>query len=75
MKVSSKFRATLAVLSAAIGTTAAILPDDWIEQRFGFSPDGGNGFLEFMWVVAPFAVAAVLLVGALRDRRRQVLRT
>jgi hypothetical protein len=75
MKVSSKFRAILAVLLSAMGTTAALLPNDWIEQRFGFSPDGGNGFIEFLWVAVPFALAAVLLVGALRDRRRQVLRT
>ena len=74
MKVSSEFRATLAVLWAAIGTTAAILPDDWIEQRFGFSPDGGNGMAEFLWVAAPFAFAAILVLSLLRDRYQAVAR-
>ena len=33
---------------------------DFIEQWFGFSPDGGNGSLEVLWVVA--IVAAVSAV-------------
>jgi hypothetical protein len=62
----------LAVLSAALGTAASALPEDWIERRLGFSPDGGNGLLEFLWVAAPFVVAALLTLSLVRDYRRSV---
>jgi len=42
MKIPSKLRATLAMLLAAIGTTAAMLPDDWLRV----STDGN--VLEFI---------------------------
>ncbi|HXP75014.1 MAG TPA: hypothetical protein VN823_12795 [Stellaceae bacterium] len=74
MKIPSKLRATLAMLLAAIGTTAAMLPDDWIEQRFGVSPDGGNGSAEILWVAAPLILAAVLALSLLRDRYRAAAR-
>ena len=69
MKISSALRLTLADVSAAVGTAAAFLPNDWIEQRFGFSPDGGNGMLEFLWVAAPLTLAAVLALSLLREYR------
>ena len=74
MRISSKLRATLAGLSSAIGTTAAILPDKWIEQRFGVSPDGGNGWAEFLWVAVPLVLAAILALSLLRDRHRAAAR-
>jgi hypothetical protein len=74
MKFSARLRAGLATLSAAAGITAAILPDDWIEQRFGISPDGGNGAAEFLWAAAPLALAAVLALSLLRARRRAAAR-
>ncbi len=74
MRFSPHLRASLAVLSATVGATAAILPDGWIEQRFGFSPDGGNGLLEFLWVAAPLALAAVLALSLLRRRQRTAAR-
>jgi uncharacterized membrane protein YdbT with pleckstrin-like domain len=69
MRFSSGLRVTLAVLSAALGMAAAVLPDNWIEQRFGFSPDGGNGVLEFLWVAAPLTLAAILVFSLVRDYR------
>jgi hypothetical protein len=74
MKFPPRLRAGLAVLSAAVGTTAAVLPDDWIEQRFGFSPDGGNGMAEFLWVAAPLALAAGLALSLLREQDRTAAR-
>jgi hypothetical protein len=74
MTLSRRLRAGLAVLSASVGITAAILPDDWIEQRFGISPDGGNGFAEFLWVAAPLALAAVLALSLLRTCYRTAAR-
>jgi hypothetical protein len=38
---------------------------NFIEQIFGFSPDGGNGFTE-----ACLLAAAVLVVGIIRARTR-----
>ena len=34
---------------------------DFIEQLFGFSPDGGDGSTEALWAVAVLAVAAAFL--------------
>jgi len=75
MQFSPRLRAGVAVLSAAVGVTAALLPDDWIEQRFGFSPDDGDGSLEFLWVAAPLALAAVLALSLLRARYRATARS
>jgi hypothetical protein len=33
---------------------------DFIEKWFGLSPDGGDGSLEVLWLVAIVAVAVVL---------------
>ena len=74
MKVSSKLRASLVVLLSTMGTAVALLPEDWIEQRFGLSPDGGNGLAEFLWVAAPFILAAVLALSLLRDHYRATAR-
>ena len=70
MKFAPCLRAGLAALSAAAGIRAAILPEDWIEQRFGFSPDGGNGLAEFLWAAVPLALAAVLALSLLRAHHR-----
>ncbi|MCC6717911.1 MAG: hypothetical protein IT555_08505 [Acetobacteraceae bacterium] len=34
---------------------------DFIEQLFGISPDGGDGSLEVLWIVAMIAVAGVFV--------------
>ena len=42
---------------------------DFIERWFGFSPDGGDGSLEFLWIVAIVAVlAAFVFRGRIRSR-------
>lgn len=74
MTLSRRLRAILSVLSASVGIAAAILPDDWIEQRFGISPDGGSGAVEFLWIAAPLALAAVLTLSLLRTRYRTAAR-
>jgi hypothetical protein len=38
---------------------------DFVEQVFGMSPDGGNGSLEALWILA-----ALVAAGALVSRRR-----
>lgn len=74
MQSSPWLRAGLAIVSAIVGITAAALPDNWIEQRFGFSPDGGNGFAEFLWVAAPLALAGILGLSLRRRRQRTAAR-
>lgn len=71
MKFSPRLRASLALLLGAVGITAGILPDDWIEQRFGFSPDGGNGLVEFLWAAVPLVLAAILALSALRAQHHR----
>jgi hypothetical protein len=33
---------------------------DWIEQLFGFSPDGGDGSTEILYAVAVVAIVALI---------------
>ena len=50
---------------------------DWIEQLFGFSPDGGDGSAEVLIVLACcIALAGVIAwrVPALRDGARRLFR-
>jgi hypothetical protein len=46
---------------------------DWIEQIFGFSPDGGDGSTEALIVVACTIALATLIV-AINPRLRGYLR-
>lgn len=75
MKLSSGLRVTFAALLIALGTATAALPEDWIERRFGVSPDNGNGLVEFLLIAVPFALAALLLLNLLRSYRRPAARS
>jgi hypothetical protein len=35
---------------------------DWIEKIFGFSPDGGSGATEFLFLLVPILVIAAVIV-------------
>jgi hypothetical protein len=59
----------------AFGLVFAVLPDDWIEAAFGFSPDGGDGLAEAAVAGAPIATGCVLAFDALRAGGRAALRT
>ncbi len=52
-----------AAIASATAILFAILPQDWIEQRFGIDPDAGNGSLERFLVALCLAVA-VTFAGA-----------
>jgi hypothetical protein len=59
-----------------IGATEIIKEEvrmDWIEQIFGFSPDGGDGSTEALIVVA-CTVALVTLIVAFSPKLRGYLR-
>lgn len=42
---------------------------DFIERLFGFSPDGGDGSTEMLWLVA-LAAGVAAVVYFVRQRRR-----
>ena len=39
----------LGAVLVVVGILFAALPKDWLEQTFGFEPDGGNGFVGSSW--------------------------
>ena len=60
---------TLGVLSAIVLAMTLAMPD-WIEQIFGFEPDGGDGSTEWGWAISLAVATIVLLVDARRLRLR-----
>lgn len=47
---------------------------DWIETWFGVSPDGGDGSLEMLYLVAIGVAAVLLFVACYGPARRAVQR-
>lgn len=62
----------LAAVSAAGALLGVVVGPRWVEELTGFEPDGGNGSLEFLVVLAPAVVAAVLARSGQVVRRRAV---
>jgi hypothetical protein len=56
-------RAIGGVTLIVLGCAFALLPEQWIEERFGFEPDGGNGFIELLLAMVPILVGLTMLVG------------
>jgi uncharacterized membrane protein len=61
-----------AVLAGVAGflTILTLITREWIEAVFGVDPDGGNGSLEWLIVVALAVVTIVLAVLARLEWRR-----
>jgi hypothetical protein len=47
-----------------VSLSISVMPGDWIEGRFGFEPDGGNGVIEWLLVLLPLGLGVALLVRA-----------
>jgi hypothetical protein len=62
--LSVQTQAAASAIAIAVGVLFAILPQDWIEERFGIDPDAGNGSIERLFVGIPLAVGAALAVSA-----------
>ncbi len=69
-----KSRVTLGIALVMAGLGFAILPKAWIEERFGFEPDGGNGALELLLTAIPIAIGVVLVAAAVVPRGASALR-
>jgi uncharacterized membrane protein YcjF (UPF0283 family) len=64
-------------LLVIVGLAVALLSKEWIEETFGFEPDGGNGLLELALSLVPIAIGVWLLlnVALARIRRREIQRS
>jgi hypothetical protein len=62
-------RLALAVGSAAL-LVVTLVWHDWIEIVFRVDPDHGNGWLEWLIVVAAFGLALIFSISARREWRR-----
>jgi hypothetical protein len=67
------FRVRVGFALVAIGVVFAVIPDDWIETVFGFSPDNGNGLAEAALAGVPIATGCLLASDALVYRFRRAL--
>jgi len=63
--LSVRTQAAASAIAIAVGVLFAILPQDWIEERFGIDPDAGNGSIERWLVGVPLAIGAALAVSAI----------
>jgi hypothetical protein len=59
----------LAATSAAL-LAVTLLWHDWIEILFRVDPDHGNGWLEWLIVVAAFSLMVTFSIGARQEWRR-----
>ncbi|MET0909222.1 MAG: hypothetical protein ABWZ99_07110 [Ilumatobacteraceae bacterium] len=76
MSRTHRVKAAVGVVLILIGVGFGLLAKEWIEETFGFEPDGGNGALELALVVIPIAIGVWLLVGvALANRRQRAAQT
>jgi hypothetical protein len=63
----------LAGVSAALALLTVLAPA-WLEEAFGFDPDGGNGVAEWLVVAACVTLLALCSLAARADMRRSRLR-
>lgn len=64
------FLYVLAAISACGALMGIVVGPQWIEQLTGFEPDGGNGSLEYLVVLAPAVLAVVLMCAGRLVRHR-----
>ena len=72
-KTSGVFVESLLAFLSALALILALAWPQWIEDLFGFEPDGGSGETEWMWAaaLAALTVAFVTRAGFAWRRRQQ----
>jgi len=78
MKIQMRLRFWLEAGMATITSVLLILTilwEDWVEEIFGISPDGGNGSFERWMVGALLFITIVLFAMARSEWRRASLST
>lgn len=63
--LSVQTQAAASAIAIAGGVLFAILPQDWIEERFGIDLDAESGSIERLLVSVPLAVGVALAVSAI----------
>jgi hypothetical protein len=63
--VSNRAKVIVGAALVCLGLLLAFLPKDWIESRFGFEPDGGNGMVELALILVPIALGVALILQVL----------
>ena len=63
--LSVQIQAAASAIAIAVGVLFAILPQDWIEERFGIGLDAGSGSIEHLLVGIPLAAGVALAVSAI----------
>jgi uncharacterized membrane protein YcjF (UPF0283 family) len=74
---NERMKIAAGALLVIVGLAVALLSKEWIEETFGFEPDGGNGLLELALSLVPIAIGVWLLlnVALARIRRREIQRS
>ena len=73
MKIEMRLRFWLETAMATITSILLVITllwEDWVEEIFGISPDGGNGSFERWFVLALFVVTIALFFMARYEWRR-----
>ncbi len=71
--LSARTQAAASAIAIAVGVLFAILPQDWIEERFRIDPDAGSGSIERLLVGVLLTVGAALAVSAIVSYLRRQL--
>lgn len=70
LRRSEIVRLAVAAVFSLAALAIAVLPRNWIELASASEPDGGDGSFELALVLAPLALAAVLVATVVVTRRR-----
>ena len=62
---------TAMALALLAGVVIGLQPVNWIEERLGVDPDGGSGFLEFLWALVPVAAGLAFAMRAVQASSRE----
>ena len=71
MKRQAGFQIGLIAMALVAGVLFGFQRVNWIETQFGIDPDGGNGFLELLWVIVPIVAGLAFAIPGYLGLARQ----